>query len=312
MAELKQPVRPPDPAQPDPPVSAPPVAASRARAILAWLGLIAVVISAVVGSNMFSVRDRLFGSEVPEATSPVASRDAFTAVGQIAPTPTKLRSQPWWQDVMTLNGTGTDTTAPFTIVRGASQWRLTASCSSGRIVARAPGEPKPVIDAACSKGTVGYATGAGAIRLDVQADGPWHLAISQQIDAPLVEPPLPAMTGPGTKTVATGSFYKVDKTAKGTVTIYRQADGRSTLRFERFFVSPTSDLEVRLSSRRAPRTSQQYLSARSRLVSRMDATAGSLNYSVPAGIDPARFGSVVIWCPATASAYAAASLRTTR
>lgn len=56
------------------------------------------------------------------------------------------------------------------------------------------------------------------------------------------------MTAPGAATVATGSFYNIDRTGTGNVTIYRQADGRYSLRLDDFFVSPNSDLEIRLST----------------------------------------------------------------
>jgi len=68
---------------------------------------------------------------------------------------------------------------------------------------------------------------------------------------------------------------------------------------------------LRLSTHSAPRSTRDYTSARSKLVSFLDVTAGSLNFSVPAGVDPTRFRSVVIWCAATAQVYAAAKLRPT-
>jgi hypothetical protein len=33
-----------------------------------------------------------------------------------------------------------------------------------------------------------------------------------------------------------------------------------------------------------------------------------MNFLVPAGVDPSRYRSVVIWCPLITSAYAAATL----
>lgn len=314
MARLEEHVKAPDAPQPEASVPAPAAPPPRGRPILGWLALVVVVAGAVLGSNMFSVRDRLFGSAVPEAAAPVASRDAFRAVEETAPAPTKLRSQAWWQDVTTRSGSGPGAAAPFPISADAIQWRVRATCGSGRLVVRAAGRSEPIIDAACSKqGAVGYANDvSGTKGLQVQADGPWRLAVAQQIDAPLIEPPLPAMTAPGTRKVATGSFYKVDKTGKGSVTVYRHADGRYSLRFARFFVTPTSDLEVRMSTRKAPRTTRDYTSAESALVATMDVTAGSLNYMVPAGVDPRRFGSIAIWCAATANVYAAASLKAIR
>jgi hypothetical protein len=60
---------------------------------------------------------------------------------------------------------------------------------------------------------------------------------------------------------------------------------------------------------RAPRSTRQYLSAPSKNVAALDITAGSMNFVLPAGVDPTRYRSVVIWCPIITSAYAAATIR---
>lgn len=312
MTELTQPAAPTDVPPPASPATPPPTPTTRRRSIAAWLGLLAVVVGAVVGSNAFSIRDELFGSAVPKPAPVAGSRNGFSPIEQGAPTRTKLRSQPWWQDLTTLKGTGSARSSAFTVAGSAIQWRLRPRCASGRIVVRVPGRATPLVDTTCAGAAVTEASGTGAMRLDVQSDGPWRLEVSQQIDAPLVEPPRPAMTAAGASKVATARFYNVDKTGKGTATVYRQADGRYALRLERFFVTPTSDLELRLSTHSAPRTTRDYTSARSRLVAMMDVTAGSLNYSVAPGVDPTRFKSIVIWCAATANVYAAAGLITTR
>ncbi len=285
---------------------------ARSRRILAWLGLIVVIAGAVLSSNMFSVRDRLFGSAVPKPALPPASRDAFARSANAALAPTRLRSLPWWQEVTILTGSGSTTSSSFTIRPGASQWRVKASCRSGRLLVRALGQPKPLLSTACPAAEAGYATQTGAIRVQVISAGAWRLQVAQQIDVPLVEPPLPAMTSRGATKPATGSFYNIEQTGTGRLTVYRQADGRFSLRLDHFFVSPNADLELRLSTLKAPRTSGEVISAPSKLVARMDATAGSLNYAVPAGIDPPRFRSLVVWCALTSSAYAAASLAPAR
>lgn len=279
-----------------------------ARRILTWLSLAALVGSAIVGSNMFSVRDRLFGSAVSDPAPPAAGRDASASTPDTAPERTALRSQPWWQNLTTLEGTGTMTSSPFTVDGAALQWRVKWSCQAGRLLVRTPRQTRPVVDGACPEGAVGYGVQTGVTSVEVQAEGPWRLEVSQQIDAPLVEPPLPAMTAAGARTVGTGSFYRIDRTGTGKVTIYRQPDGRYAVRLDDFFVSPTADLELRLSTLEAPRTSEEFIAARSELVSMMDVTAGSLNYTVPAGVDPTKFKSVVIWCAPINSAYAAATI----
>ena len=68
------------------------------------------------------------------------------------------------------------------------------------------------------------------------------------------------------------------------------------------------DLEIRLHPLRKPRTTRDYLSAPAKLAAPLDVTTGSMNFVLPAGVDPRRYRSVVIWCPIITSAYAAATL----
>jgi hypothetical protein len=255
------------------------------------------------------VRDRLFGTVTPDAARPAASRAAGDpSQDTVAAAPTSLRSAPWWQDVTSLDGTGSTTSAPFTIASGALQWRVTWTCDSGHITVKNPKQAKAVVDGACPQGAVGYAVGTGITTVQVTADGPWHLAIAQQVDVPLVEPPTPAMTAAGATPVSSGSFYNIDKTGIGKATVYRQADGRYAVRLEDFFVSPNTELELRLSAVEAPHSSQEFSAAPSDVVATLDVTAGSLNYAVPAGVDPTKYKSIVVWCVAIKSAYAAVTL----
>lgn len=289
-----------------------PAPARRARSLVPWLSVLILVATAVVGSNAFAVRDHLFGTATPNAAPPAAGRAAGSSTQDtIAAAPTSLRSSPWWQDVTTLEGTGA-TTSPVTIGSGAIQWRVTATCQAGRLVVQAPKRARPVLDAACGQDAVGYGVGTGAVALQITADGPWRIQVAQQIDTPLVEPPLREMTAPGAAAILTGSLYNIDKVGTGKVTVYRQPDGRYSVRLEDFFVSPNTDLELRLSTLEAPHGSQEVANARSELVVVMDVTAGSLNYAVPAGVDPTQFKSVVIWCRPISSAYAAATLGAAR
>ena len=280
------------------------------RGAVGWAGLLVVVVTAVIGSNVADVRDHLFGTATPKAAPPAVGRvqGATPAPLTVPAAPTSLRSQPWWQDVATLDGVGNASPAPFTIASGAIQWRVTWTCNTGHLQIRAPKPAKPIVDGACPGGPVGYSDQAGPTPLQVTADGPWHLVISQQIDSPLVEPPLPGMTAPGASAISSGTFYNIDKTATGKVTVYRQADGSYAVRLDDFFVSPTSDLELRFSALEAPHGSQEVENASSDLVAVMDVTAGSLNYTVPSNLDPTKYRSVVIWCRPISSAYGAATL----
>ncbi len=278
------------------------------RQVLTWLSVIALVGSAVVSSNLFAIRERLFGSALPMAVPVATSREAGPSSGNTDAGRSALRSTPWWQQIVALEGSGTTTSAPLTIDRGAIQWRMAGTCGSGRLVVRVPGRATPLLDAACPDGATGFDDRSGATSLEVTSDGPWRLVVAQRIDLPLVEPPLPAMTAAGTRAIATGTFSKIDRTGAGVVTLFDQADGRYAVRLEDFFVSPSSQLQLRLSTLESPRTTEEYLGARSQLLALLDVTAGSLNYTAPVGVDPSDFRSLVIFDPSANSAYAAATL----
>ncbi len=283
----------------------------RARRAGAALGLLVLIAALVVGSDVSGVRESLFGSATPPPRSPAFSRIATATPANAQRT--ELRSQPWWQSVQSLQGVGATTTPALTIDAGANQWRVKYGCRSGRLVVRAPGKPDPLIDASCPSDATGAAIFKDdkslSLSLGVTADGPWRMVVEQQVDVPLDELPLPAMSAPGTVTVASGRVYRIDQSGMGRVTFYRVTGSRYALRLAGFYVSPNIDLELRLSPRRAPHTTHQYTSAPSTLVAPLDVTAGSLNFMVPRGVDPTRYGSLVIWCPLVSSAYAAATLQ---
>lgn len=274
------------------------------------LGVLALLASAAFGANAFGVRERFLGSETPEARPAAAGRtaDAPRSGAAAPPVTSVLRSQPWWQVVTTLEGDGTRA-APVTIAPGAIQWRVTWECDTGRLLVRVPGRPKPLIDGQCPRGETAYATRSGTTRLQVTADGPWRMKVEQQVDVPLVEPPMPEMTAPGSRVVAKGAFYRMDQTGNGTITVYRLADGRHALRLDDFYTTPNIDLEIRFHPLVAPKTTADYLSVpASDKVAPLDVTTGEMNFVVPAGIDPLAYRSVVIWCPLINSAYSAATL----
>lgn len=284
--------------------------------VVSLLGLLAVVASALVGGNVLGSRERLWGSENPVARPAAGSRVAGNAP---AGTPTQipaggrdqtvLRSQPWWQGLTKLEGTGSTTVAPYTVADGALQWRVKWTCETGRLLVRVPNQARPVVDAACPGTGTGYGLDKGAVAPQVTADGPWSMVVDQQVDVPLNEPPLPVMSAPSTSMVLTGALYRMDQVGTGTVNIFRLGDGGHVLRLDEFFVTANVDLELRLSPLQAPRTTEQFMSAPSVWVAPLDVTTGSLNFTVPAEVDPAQYRSLVVWCPLIDSAYAAATLR---
>jgi hypothetical protein len=287
---------------------------SPARRGLTALALVALAASAVLGSDLFGLRAELFGVEAPEARPAVGSRtvgDRPNVAEPAAPAEaegTLLRSQPWWQGLRTAEGQGQRVLDPITVGADAIQWRVNATCEGSSVSVRVEGAAEPLVTGDCASPALGYGTDTGDVRLSVESDGPWTLQIEQQIDLPLVEPPLPAMTAPDTTTVATGDFYRIDQREAGTVSIYQLADGSHALRLDEFFVTPNIDLEIHLSPLEAPQSTEEFMATPSVEVAPLDVTAGSMNFTVPAGIDPAAYGSVVIWCPLIDSAYAGASL----
>lgn len=287
----------------------------RSRRVLSAVGLVVLAASAVVGANPSGLRERLLGSATPEARPAATGRTAdggppATAPVTVttAPLKTVLRSQPWWQPVSVLEGRGPTRAAPFTISPDAIQWRARWTCQTGRLLVQAAGTPRPLVDAACPGDDLAYATRDGDMALRVEASGPWTLTVEQQLDLPLVEAPLPAMAAPGARQVATGSFYRIDQFGEGTARIFRLPDGAHALRLENFYVTPNVDLTIELNPLAAPRTTEQVRSVSSVEVGALDITAGSMNFLLPAGVDPSRYQSVVIWCEDLYSAYAAATL----
>lgn len=293
------------------PTAAPPAGpSSRLRGPLGrrvgGTALLAVLVaSAAYGGNLFGIRDRLLPP--PHPAAPVAHGAASTGGRAV------LASQPYWQPVTTIEGAATATTRPVTISGGALQWRATWRCQQGRLSVRTPGgsgatSSRPLLDTACPGQGVAYAVSTGSVSLVVAADGPWRLEIEQQIDVPLEQPPLAAMSAPGAAAVSTGSFYGIDQQGNGRVTVDRLADGSYALRLDSFYVTPNSDLEVRFSAPPAPHSDDDVANAPYASVAPLVATTGSMNLLVPRTVDPSRYRSVVIWCLKIRTAYAAATL----
>ena len=117
----------------------------------------------------------------------------------------------------------------------------------------------------------------------------------------------PATTAPtpfAPATVASGSFKGADEFhfGKGKASVVQTAAGVYTLRFEGFSVRNGPDLYVYLSPAAAG-----YADGALEL-GKLKATDGTFGYVLPAGVDPATFGSAVIWCKQFAVQFAVASL----
>ncbi len=230
------------------------------------------------------------------------------------PTTTVLRSQPWWQTVRAFAGRGPMLLPGVRLSPSAIQVRVRWSCRRGRLRIRSAARSAPLVDGSCggakTKTTLVAARNLG--RLRVAAVGPWTARVDQQVDVPLVEPPLRAMRTKGARVIASGSFYRIDQFTQGRVTVYRLSGHRYALRLSGFYVTPNSDLQLRLSGVRAPGSTREYLSAPSTFAAPLDVTAGTMNVVLPKGTHVDRARSLVVWCAGTRSAYAAATLKAAR
>ena len=216
------------------------------------------------------------------------------------------RAAPRWVEVATHTGQGDQRTAPFSTSNGILQWRVTATCQSGRLLVAQEGDPEPLVDEACPTRAFGFSIRTGGQALDIRATGPWEIVVEEQVDEPLAEAPLPGMTERAR--LAAGTFFGVEQQGSGTATLYRLAGGARALRLDPFFVTPNDDLFVWASEAAAPRTSAEALFTPHVQLEPLRATAGSQNYRLPDDLPEERIRSIVIWCEPVRTAYAAAAL----
>ncbi len=283
------------------------------RSAIGGLILAFLAVSAVYSGGFFGLRDALPPPATKAGTATGPASGAFTSTSSAATPASARRSQPWWQPVATFSGDGDDETRPFAIADHAIQWRIAWECERGAFglqPRRPSGKPfgHPLAQtSSCPDKAVGYSVERGPTSLAIRAGGPWRARVEQQVDLPLVEPPLAASRR--SRVLARGRFGGVDREGSGEVRIHRLRDGSAALRLENFYVSPNVDLEAWLSESPGPRTTRQATRAPFRRVAFLKATAGSMNFRVPDGVDLGRYRSVVIWCEITHNAYAAAPLR---
>jgi len=91
---------------------------------------------------------------------------------------------------------------------------------------------------------------------------------------------------------AIDAVHRVD----GTASVYRLGDGSRVLRLESFRSTNGPNLYVYLSGAASPRSSAELSAAGEFEVGRLKGNIGNQNYPLPAGLDLAKFKSVVIYC----------------
>ena len=210
---------------------------------------------------------------------------AFTPVSQGKSTRQAPRAQPRWERIAAISGTGS-TTKAIAVSPRAIQWRADWKCTAGTFhmsVGR-PSQDGPVLASSdCPDAGSETSTGTGDGKLQIDATGTWSVAVRQQVDTALEEPPLAGMrTG---TLLMRGRFHAVQKHGEGTVSLYRLPSGRLALRFEKFFTSASPGLRLWLSRADNVKSTLQARQARHQDAGAIRSTLGSYNQMLPASID---------------------------
>ncbi len=147
----------------------------------------------------------------------------------------------------------------------------------------------------------------GAILLFVAVGVGWWLVSPLFISKTVVEefPPAAAREGrekTGGMAAATkvkaGSFRDADGFHKGSgeATVFRLPDGSHLLRLENFMVTNGPGLHVFLARHADPKERADVTGPGFDDLGALKGNIGDQNYKIPAGVDPAAGGSVVIYC----------------
>jgi hypothetical protein len=150
----------------------------------------------------------------------------------------------------------------------------------------------------------------GALVAIVLAVLGWYLISPLLIDRRATHDAVLAGAAQSDAVVARGTFGEVDAIHKGEgqAVLTRLPDGRYTLRFEGFRVTNGPDLYVYLSGHPAPRSSAQLRQIADLEVATLKGNVGDQAYELPAGFDPARFKSVVVYCKRFTTVFSTAEL----
>ena len=194
------------------------------------------------------------------------------------------------------------------VVDGATPWRVSWTCASGHFKLTASATSGPLVHEPCTaeRRTVAVTKANGKLR--IAFDGPWTLRIQRKVDRGLRQSTPPSVGGAGAEWVVAGALRGVDQVGEGRVTIHRLQTGRYLMRLDNYYITPNTGLELRLSRRSAPHTTREYHPSSAAFVHELTASAGSLSLMLPAGFDPHRYRSLVVWCRPLVSVYAVAIL----
>ncbi len=138
-----------------------------------------------------------------------------------------------------------------------------------------------------------------------------YIAMLTAVPAPTNEQPTPVL--PDAQVIRSGEFTQLDalRTAQGTVTLYRSADGSLLLRFDDFTVTNGPDLTVYLCGLPAPKTKDDLGGGGvpEFKVGPLKGSVGNQQYAIPKELPIARYKSAVIYSESLAVIYSTAELQ---
>lgn len=301
--------------QPPEPAGPPRRRRPRVRSVAGAVILAGMVASAAYAGNTFGVRDQLTppAERLPSDRATEDTDGPATTNGDEAAAAPTRRSYPWWQEVATFDGDGSAETEAFTLRDDALQWRVTWRCDEGgALTIRRVADDGTLVDrplaetGGCPDQGRGFAVDSETTALAVQADGPWEIAVEQQIDDPIVDEPTEAMAAG--EMIATGEFYDIERRTDGHAEIYRTDDGYELRLDGPFYATPDSDVEVWVSELDEPQSTDEVADGPTTSVAFLPATSGAMNFQIPDEVDMDAVRSVIIWCEPLQLAYGAASL----
>jgi hypothetical protein len=129
-----------------------------------------------------------------------------------------------------------------------------------------------------------------------------------KMDAPIESESADAMAD--ATVFKSGEFQDADRFHKGSgsATIYTMPDGSALLRLEDFRVTNGPELHLILSPNPDPQSSSDVREGDYIDLGKIKGNIGNQNYPLPAGIDPSKFNSVVIYCKPFQVVFSVASL----
>lgn len=189
----------------------------------------------------------------------------------------------------------TTSVAPVTTAATAQSSALTApvspSSSSSASVGTAPASPAPSTQAGSTPASA--ATSPGPASSLPASPAP---ALSTPAPASSIPAPASTTTAPnGPVELSRGTFRSLEHTTTGHAVVFDLGNGSRLLRLEELDTSNGPDLRVIVSS--APLSDDWRVWGKDYIeIARLKGNVGSQNYELPADLDLARYGRVVIWC----------------